>query len=82
MGRDEIKGIVKFKTNCEGVGGGGGVGGEGRDDEGGRGEGGGGGGGGVTTTRCCGKWREGKGGGVILYVKRGEFIIKRGGFII
>ena len=32
IGWDEIKGIVKFKTNCEGVGGRGGVGGEGGDD--------------------------------------------------
>jgi len=42
---DEIKGIVKFKSNCEGVGGGGRVGGEGRGEGGGgrggvRGEGG------------------------------------------
>ena len=77
---DEIKGIVKYKTNCEGVGGGVRVEGEGGEYEGGRGEGGGGGG--VTTAQCCGKWREGKGGEVIFYVKRGEFIIKRGGFII
>jgi hypothetical protein len=72
MGWDEIKGIVKFKTNCEGVGGGGGVGGEGGNDEGGRGEGGRGGGGGVTTTQCCGKWREGKGGGGSYYMLNGE----------
>ena len=60
---DEIKGIVKFKTNCEGVGGGGRVEAEVGEDEGGRGEGRGGGGGVVMTTQCCGKWCEGKRGG-------------------